>query len=94
MLMKLVEGELILVSDLPNRNLQIDTILLRLANEVGLLASLSHMLAKLDNFLHNCCLIWKMLKLFLGKCLKVRQRVFFCILQYLLLHKKIVSYFS
>lgn len=59
------EKQLMLISDLLNGNFQIDTTLLRLANEIGLLASLSHTLAKLDNFLHNRCLFGKYLNYFL-----------------------------
>lgn len=51
--------------DLPNGNLHVHITLLRLLSEIGLLAFLSHKLAKLENLLHNCCLFGKFLYCFL-----------------------------
>lgn len=74
-----------LISKLPNGNLQVNIILLRLVSEIGLLASLSHTLAKLDNFLHNCCLFGKYLNYFLesgwrsGRVCSVFYSIYYCI---------------
>lgn len=74
-----------LISNLPNGNLQVNIILLRLVSEIGLLASLSHTLAKLDNFLHNCCLFGKYLNYFLesgwrsGRVCSVFYSIYYCI---------------
>lgn len=74
-----------LTSNLANGNLQVDTILLRLANETGLLASLSHILTKLDSILHNCCLFGICLNYFLenggksGRVCSGVYSIYYCI---------------